>query len=179
MPVPGGIGLEGAAVVEEVGPGVDDLRVGDRVAYASAPLGAYAEWRIFPAERLVKIPDGVTDQQAAAAMLQGMTAEYLIRRTFPVRAGEVLFHAAAGGVGLIACQWLKHLGATRHRNGGRSGEDGAGAAHGCEHVIDSRGEPIAARVRELTGGAGVAGGRTTASVRTPSPPRSTAWRGSA
>ena len=157
VPLPGGIGLEGAAVVEKIGPGVDDLRVGDRVAYASAPLGAYAEWRIFPAERLVKIPDGVTDQQAAAAMLQGMTAEYLIRRTFPVRAGQwVLFHAAAGGVGLIACQWLKHLGARVIGTAGGPEKMALAQRNGCEHVIDSRGEPIAARVRELTGGAGVA-----------------------
>jgi NADPH:quinone reductase len=157
VPLPGGIGLEGAAVVERVGPGVADLQPGDRVAYAGAPLGAYAEWRIYPAERLVKIPAGVTDQQAGAMMLQGMTAEYLIRRTFPVRAGQwVLFHAAAGGVGLIACQWLKHLGARVIGTAGGPEKMALAQSHGSEHVIDSRGEPIAARVREITGGAGVA-----------------------
>lgn len=155
-PVPGVIGLEGAAEVERVGPGVTDLAAGDRVAYASAPLGAYATRRVFPAERLVRIPDGVADQQAAAMMLKGMTAEYLIRRTFPVQPGQwVLFHAAAGGVGLIACQWLAHLGA--RVIGTASGEKVTLArAHGCEHVIEARGEPIAERVRALTGGDGVA-----------------------
>lgn len=157
MPLPGGIGLEAAGVVEAVGPGVTDLRVGDRVAYASAPIGAYAEWRVFPSERLVTIPAGVSDQQAAAMMLQGMTAEYLIRRTYPVRAGQwVLFHAAAGGVGLIACQWLAHLGARVIGTAGGAEKLALARAHGCEQVIDSRGEPIAARVRDITGGAGVA-----------------------
>ena len=157
VPLPGGIGLEAAAVVEAIGPGVTDLRVGDRVAYASAPIGAYAEWRLYPAERLVKIQPGVTDEQAAAMMLQGMTAEYLIRRTYPVRAGQwVLFHAAAGGVGLIACQWLRHLGARVIGTAGGAEKMAMARAHGCEHVIDSRGEPIAVRVREITGGTGVA-----------------------
>lgn len=157
VPLPGGIGLEAAAVVEGVGPGVEDLRPGDRVAYASAPIGAYAEWRVYPAERLVKIPAGVTDEQAAAMMLQGMTAEYLIRRTFAVRAGQwVLFHAAAGGVGLIACQWLRHLGARVIGTAGGSAKMTLARQHGCEHVIDSHDPAIAARVRELTGGAGVA-----------------------
>lgn len=155
-PVPGVIGLEGAAVVERLGAGVAGLAVGDRVAYASAPLGADATWRVFPAERLVPLPAAISDQQGAAMMLQGMTAEYLIRRTFPVQAGQwVLFHAAAGGVGLIACQWLKHLGA---RVIGTAGADKAALAlaHGCEHVLDSRAGDIAAQVRALTGGAGVA-----------------------
>ena len=157
VPLPGGIGLEAAAVVEAIGPGVTDLRVGDRVAYASAPIGAYAEWRLYPAERLVKIQPGVTDEQAAAMMLQGMTAEYLIRRTYPVRAGQwVLFHAAAGGVGLIACQWLRHLGARVIGTAGGAEKMAMARAHGCEHVIDSRGEPIAVRVREITDGTGVA-----------------------
>ena len=157
LPLPGGIGLEGAAVVEAVGPGVAELRVGDRVAYASAPIGAYAEWRVYPAERLVKVSDGITDQQAAAMMLQGMTAEYLIRRTFPVRAGQwVLYHAAAGGVGLIACQWLKHLGARVIGTAGGAEKMALAKRNGCEHVIDAHEPAIAARVRELTGGAGVA-----------------------
>ncbi|MBX3028196.1 quinone oxidoreductase [bacterium] len=157
LPLPGGIGLEAAAVVERVGPAVADLRPGDRVAYASAPIGAYAEWRVYPADRLVKVPAGVTDQQAAAMMLQGMTAEYLIRRTFPVRAGQwVLFHAAAGGVGLIACQWLRHLGARVIGTAGGPAKMTLARQHGCEHVIDSHDPAIATRVRELTGGAGVA-----------------------
>src|SRR5689334_5793196 len=113
IPLPGGLGSEAAGVVEAVGPGVTVVRPGDRVAYAGGPPGSYAEARVMPADRLVPIPDGVTDQTAAAVMLKGMTAQYLIRRTYPVKAGEtVLFHAAAGGVGLIACQWLKAFGAT-------------------------------------------------------------------
>src|SRR4051794_12170078 len=113
LPLPTGLGSEGAGVVEAVGPGVTAVRPGDRVAYAGGPPGSYAEARVMPVDRLVKVPDGVTDQQAAAVMLKGMTVQYLIRRTYKVQAGEtVLFHAAAGGVGLIACQWLKALGAT-------------------------------------------------------------------
>ena len=111
--VPGGIGLEGAGVIEAVGDDVEGFAEGDRVAYAGPPPGAYAEARIMPAAKLVKLPESISDQQAAAMMLQGMTVQYLIRRTYRVQAGDtVLFQAAAGGVGLIACQWLKHLGAT-------------------------------------------------------------------
>ncbi len=157
MPLPGGLGLEGAAVVERVGPGINELQPGDRVAYASAPIGAYAEWRVYPADRLVPIPSEIGDREAAAMMLQGMTAEYLIRRTFPVRAGQwVLFHAAAGGVGLIACQWLKHLGARVIGTAGGPAKIALAREHGCEHVIDSHDAGIAAQVRELTGGEGVA-----------------------
>src|SRR5690348_6984390 len=113
LPLPSGLGSEAAGVVEEVGTGVSGLRPGDRVAYAGGPIGAYAEMRIMPAERLVPVPAGITDAQAAAMMLKGMTAWYLVRRTHPVKAGEtILVHAAAGGVGLILCQWAKHLGAT-------------------------------------------------------------------
>ncbi len=156
LPLPIGLGLEGAAVVEAVGPQVDELRVGDRVAYSSAPLGAYSEWRLFPAARLLKLPDGIADRQAAAMMLQGMTVEYLVRRTFPVQAGQtVLFHAAAGGVGLIACQWLKHIGATVIGTAGSAEKMALARAHGCTHVLNSRHDDIAARVRELTGGEGV------------------------
>src|SRR3954452_257428 len=156
LPLPSGLGSEAAGVVEAVGPGVTVVRPGDRVAYAGRPPGSYAEARLLPASILVPIPDGVTDQTAAAVMLKGMTAQYLIRRTYPVKAGEtVLFHAAAGGVGLIACQWLKSLGATVIGTVG-SGEKAAIAkAHGCEHVIVSTREDIAARVKEITGGAGV------------------------
>src|SRR5580700_9776968 len=113
VPLPSGLGGEGAGVVEQVGPGVIGLKPGDRVAYAGGPLGAYSEERVMPADRLVPVPDGITDQQAAAMMLKGMTAWYLIRRTHIVKPGEtILIHAAAGGVGLIVCQWAKQLGAT-------------------------------------------------------------------
>ena len=156
VPLPSGIGLEAAAVVEKTGPGVTEFKVGDRVAYASAPIGAYAEWRLYPAERAVKLPEGISDRQGAAMMLQGMTVEYLIRRTFPVKAGQVvLFHAAAGGVGLIACQWLKHLGATVIGTAGSPQKMELAKAHGCAHVIDYRREDVAKRVRELTDGKGV------------------------
>ena len=113
MPLPSGLGSEAAGVIEEVGPGVPDLKPGQRVAYAGGPLGAYSEERVMPADRLVPVPDGITDPQAAAMMLKGMTAWYLVRRTHIVKPGEtILIHAAAGGVGLIVCQWAKHLGAT-------------------------------------------------------------------
>ncbi|MET1029287.1 MAG: alcohol dehydrogenase catalytic domain-containing protein, partial [Dongiaceae bacterium] len=111
--LPSGLGLEACAVVEALGPGVTGLAVGDRVAHCSAPIGAYAEIRNYPAARLIKVPDAIDDTTAAAMMLQGMTAEYLLRRTYPVKPGDiVLLHAAAGGVGQIATQWLRHLGAT-------------------------------------------------------------------
>jgi NADPH:quinone reductase len=154
--LPSGIGLEAAGVVERIGPGVDDLKKGDRVAYASGPIGAYAEWRLYPAERAVKLPDGISDRQAAAMMLRGMTVEYLIRRTYPVKAGQtVLFHAAAGGVGLIACQWLKHLGAIVIGTAGGPEKVALAKAHGCAHVIDYRKEDVAKRARDITGGKGV------------------------
>ena len=119
-------GLEAAGVVEAIGEGVSEVGVGDRVAYAAPPIGAYAEARLMQADRLVRLPDGISDQQAAAMMLKGMTAHYLLRRTFPVQAGQtILFHAAAGGVGLIACQWAKHLGARGDRHGRQRGESRA------------------------------------------------------
>ena len=156
VPLPSGIGLEGAAVVEKLGPGVGEFKIGDRVAYASAPIGAYAELRLYPADRLVKIPAGISDRQAAAMMLQGMTVEYLIRRTYAAKPGQsVLFHAAAGGVGLIACQWLKHLGVSVIGTAGSPEKMALAKAHGCAHVIDYRKEDVAKRVRELTGGKGV------------------------
>jgi len=111
--LPSGLGGEGAGVVEEVGPGVTDLKPGDRVAYGNSPVGAYSEARLIPADRLLKVPDGVDDKTAAAMMLKGLTAQYLIRQTYRVKAGDtILLHAAAGGVGLILSQWAKHLGAT-------------------------------------------------------------------
>jgi NADPH:quinone reductase len=156
LPLPSGLGSEAAGVVEAIGPGVTGVRPGDRVAYAGGPPGSYAEARLLPASILVPIPDGVTDQTAAAVMLKGMTAQYLIRRTYPVKAGEtVLFHAAAGGVGLIACQWLKALGATVIGTVGSEEKATVARAHGCEHVIISTREDVARRVREITGGAGV------------------------
>ena len=149
-------GMEGAGVVVALGAGVDDLAVGDRVAYAGGPPGAYCEERLIEAAKLVKIPDGVTDEQAAAMMLQGMTTEYLLRRTYPVKAGEtILFHAAAGGVGLIACQWAKHLGATVIGTVGSEAKAELARAHGCDHTILYKQEDVAEKVNELTAGAGV------------------------
>jgi NADPH2:quinone reductase len=153
MPLPSGLGSEGAGVVEQVGPGVSGLKPGDRVAYAGGPLGAYCEARVMAADRLVPIPEGITDQQAAAMMLKGMTAWYLVRRTHPVKSGEtILFHAAAGGVGLIACQWAKHLGATVIGTVGSEEKARLAKEHGCDHPINYRQEDFVARVNELTGG---------------------------
>ena len=148
-------GQEGAGVVEAVGDGVSEIRVGQRVAYAGL-LGAYAERRLIPADRLVVVPDGITDEQAAAMMLKGMTAQYLLRRTYPVQRGQtILFHAAAGGVGLIACQWAKHLGATVIGTVGSAEKAEIAKAHGCDHPIRYDQEDVDARVREITGGRGV------------------------
>jgi NADPH2:quinone reductase len=156
LPLPSGLGSEAAGVVEAVGPGVTVVRPGDRVAYAGGPPGSYAEARLLPVSILIPIPDGVTDQTAAAAMLKGMTTQYLIRRTYPVKAGEtVVFHAAAGGVGLIACQWLKAIGATVIGTVASDEKAAVARAHGCDYVIISTREDVARRVREITGGAGV------------------------
>ena len=157
LPLPSGLGVEAAGVVEAVGPGVSHARVGDRVAYVSRPPGAYAEAAIVPADRLVRIPDGVSDEVAAAVMLKGMTVWMLIRRIHAVKPGEtVLFHAAAGGVGLIAMQWLRALGARTARHGGQRREGQAGARrHGASEVIVYTREDFAKRVRELTEGEGV------------------------
>ena len=152
--LPSGLGTEAAGVVEAVGPGVTDVKVGDRVAYSSGPQGAYAEVRVMPAERLVVLPDGISDQQAAAMMLKGMTAQYLIRQTYRVEAGDtILFHAAAGGVGLIACQWAKSLGATVIGTAGSDEKAKLARAHGCDHVILYTRENFVERVREITSGA--------------------------
>ena len=149
-------GLEGAGIVEALGEGVGSLAVGDRVAYAAPPLGAYAQERLMPAEKVVKVPAGIDARQAAAMMLQGMTVEYLLRRTCPVRSGDtILFHAAAGGVGLIACQWAKHLGATVIGTVGSDEKAELARAHGCDHTIVYTRENFTERVRELTNGAGV------------------------
>jgi NADPH2:quinone reductase len=149
-------GLEGAGVVEAVGEGVSELREGQRVAYAAPPIGAYAERRVMPADRLVALPDGISDDQAAAMMLKGMTARYLLRRTYPVEAGQtILFHAAAGGVGSIASQWAKHLGVTVIGTVGSDAKAELAQQNGCAHVIRYDREDVAARVREITSGKGV------------------------
>lgn len=156
LPLPSGLGIEGAGVVEAVGSGVTEVKPGDRVAYASPPIGAYAERRVIPAARLVALPDDISDQQAAAMMLQGMTVQYLLRRTYRVEAGDtILFHAAAGGVGLIACQWAKHLGATVIGTAGGPEKCALAKAHGATHVIDYKSEDFVARVKEITGGRGL------------------------
>ena len=145
-------GMEGAGEVLEVGAGVTDLAVGDRVAYAGT-LGGYADERLMPADKLVKVPTGIDDRTAAAMMLQGMTAQYLLKRTFKVEPGTVmLFHAAAGGVGLMACKWASHLGATVIGTVGSKEKGVLAKANGCAHVIDTKTENFAERVREITDG---------------------------
>ena len=152
---PAVIGNEGAGVVESTGAGVTEVSVGDRVVYCMS-LGSYTQRRVVAAKRLVRIPDGITDEQAAAVMLKGCTVQYLIRRTYPVKEGEtVLFHAAAGGCGLIACQWLKHLGVTVIGTVGSSEKAELAKAHGCDYPIVYTDEDVAGRVREITDGVGV------------------------
>ena len=156
LPLPSGVGMEAAGVVESAGAGVADLRPGDRVAYGGGTPGAYADLRIIPADRLVKIPEGVSDENAAAILMKGMTAEYLLNRCYALKAGEfALFFAAAGGVGLLAGQWGRHLGA--RMIGVASGAEKCRTAldHGYHLVIDRSREDVVARVREITAGAGV------------------------
>jgi NADPH:quinone reductase len=156
LKLPSGVGLEAAGEVEAVGEGVTQLKVGDRVAYGNGPIGAYSEARNAPANRVSKIPDGISDETAAAMMLKGMTVRYLLRETYKVASGEtILIHAAAGGVGLIACQWANALGATVIGTVGSEQKAELARAHGCKHVIDYTKEDVPARVRELTGGKGV------------------------
>ncbi|MGF1527226.1 MAG: quinone oxidoreductase [Candidatus Competibacterales bacterium] len=156
LPLPSGLGLEGAGVIEALGEGVTDFQVGQRIAYAGPPIGAYATERLMPAAQAVRLPDEIDDHTAAAMMLQGMTVEYLLRRTYPVQAGEtILFHAAAGGVGLIACQWAKHLGVRIIGTVGSDEKAELARAHGCDHTINYRREDFVARVKELTDGRGV------------------------
>jgi len=153
LQMPSGIGTEGAGVVEAVGSGVNWVKAGDRVAYAGGPPGAYADMRLVPADRLVKIPEGISDQTAAAMMLKGLTTQYLIRSTYRVQAGQtVLFHAAAGGVGLIACQWLKALGATVIGTVGSEEKANLAKAHGCAHTIVYTKENFVERVNQITEG---------------------------
>ena len=154
-PAPFSPGNEAAGVVEAVGSGVSDLKAGDRVAYVAGP-GTYAEKRLVPADRVVKLPAGVSDKQAASMMLKGMTVQYLLRRTYKVQKGDtILFHAAAGGVGLIACQWAKHLGATTIGTVGSKEKAELAKAHGCHHTVLYRETDFVAAVKGLTNNAGV------------------------
>jgi len=155
--LPWTLGMEGAGRVDAVGAGVTELQVGDRVAYASPPVGAYAEVRLIAADRVVALPEAIDDQTAAAMMLQGMTAQYLLRRTYRVQPGDaILLHAAAGGVGLIASQWARQLGATVIGTVGSDDKAELARAHGCDHVIVYTRENFVERVREITNGQGVA-----------------------
>jgi len=155
IPLPFTLGSEGAGVVEALGPKVKDLKVGDRVAYAG-PIGAYAEVLMRPADRLVKIPAGIDDRTAAAMMLKGLTAHYLLRRTYRVKKGDtILMHAAAGGVGQILCQWAKHLGATVIGTVGSEAKAALAKKAGCKHVIVTSNEKFVDRVKEITKGKGV------------------------
>lgn len=156
QPLPGGLGLEGAGEVEAVGEGVDFLKPGDRVAYAGGPTGAYAQVRVMPAAHLVRIPDSLSFETAAAVMLKGLTVQYLLRRTYRVQAGQsILFHAVAGGVGLLACQWAKALGVRMIGTVGDAHKAELAKAHGCTEVINYNEESFVQKVRELTGGEGV------------------------
>jgi NADPH:quinone reductase len=156
MPLPNGLGSDGVGVVEAVGPGVTDVKAGDRVGYLLGPQGAYSDVRVMPAEVLIPLPDGVSDRTASTVMMKGMTAQYLFRQVFPLKGGEtILYHAAAGGVGSIASQWARAIGV--HMIGTVSTDEKAAIAraNGCEHVIITSRENIAERVREITGGKGV------------------------
>jgi len=156
IPLPSGMGNEGSGTVEAVGSGVSHVKVGDRVAYTGGPIGAYAEVRNMPADRLVVLPEGISFETGAAIMLKGCTAEYLLRRTYKVQPGEtILFHAAAGGVGLIACQMAKAIGAKVIGTVGSDEKAKLARAHGCDHVIVYTRENFVERVKQLTGGKGV------------------------
>ena len=155
VPLPSGLGLEAAGVVEAIGDNVTAVAKGDRVAYCTGPIGSYAEANNVPADRLVKLPPGISDETAAAALLKGMTAQYLLKRTYPLMTGQtIVFHAAAGGVGLIACQWAKHLGATVIGTVGSDEKVMLAKENGCAHVLNTRAGDWSARVREITGGNG-------------------------
>jgi NADPH:quinone reductase len=156
LSLPSGLGTEAAGVIEALGAGVSEFKIGDRVCYAGGAPGACATHRIFPAARLVKTPEGISDELAAAVLLKGMTVEYLLNRCYPVKAGEsVLFHAAAGGVGLLAGQWGKHLGAHMIGVAGGASKKALALSHGYAECIDRTTEDVTARVKALTGGAGV------------------------
>ena len=156
LPLPNGLGSDAVGVVEAVGPGVTDIKVGDRVGYLLGPQGAYSDVRVMPADVLIPLPDGISDRTAATIIMKGMTVQYLFRQVFPLKGGEtILYHAAAGGVGLIACQWARAIGVTMI--GIVSSDEKAALAreNGCAHTIVAPREDIAKRVRELTGGKGV------------------------
>ena len=157
MALPTGLGSEAAGVIDAVGPGVTDVRPGDRVVYTGRPADSYSEYRNFPAWQYVQIPDGVTDEQAAAVFLKGLTAWYLLRRSYEVQAGDpILLYAAAGGVGSLASQWAKELGATVIGVVGTDEKAEMARANGCDHIIMADNPDIAGAARELTGGKGVA-----------------------
>ena len=156
LPLPSGLGSEAAGVVEAVGPGVDGLSPGDRVAGCTGPIGAYSTERVMPADRLVKLPDGIEERTAAAMMLKGLTVQYLFRQTYPLKAGEtILFHAAAGGVGLIACQWARALGVTMIGTVSSDAKAELARQYGCAHTIVYTRENFVERVKQITGGNGV------------------------
>jgi NADPH2:quinone reductase len=156
LALPSGLGGEGAGVVEAVGAGVTEIKAGDRVAYSGGPPGAYSEVRVMPADRLVKLPDGVSERTAATLMLKGLTVQYLLRQTFPLKGGEtILFHAAAGGVGSIACQWTRALGVTMIGTVGSDEKAAIAKANGCAHTIVYTRENFVERVKQITGGKGV------------------------
>lgn len=156
MPLPNGLGSDAVGVIEAVGEGVTEFRPGDRVGYLLGPQGAYADVRVMPADVLIPIPDGVSDSTAATLMMRGMTAQYLFRQVYPLKGGEmILYHAAAGGVGLIACQWARALGVEMIGTVSTDEKAEIARANGCAHVIVTSRENIAERVREITGGKGV------------------------
>jgi NADPH2:quinone reductase len=156
LQLPNGLGSDAVGVVEAVGPGVTDIRVGDRVGYLLGPQGAYADVRVMPAEVLIPLPDGLSDRTASTLIMKGMTAQYLFRQVYPLKGGEtILYHAAAGGVGLIACQWARALGVTMIGTVSTDAKAETARAHGCAHTIVTSRENIAERVREITGGKGV------------------------
>ncbi len=156
LPLPNGLGSDAVGVVEAVGPGVTDISAGDRVGYLLGPQGAYSDVRLMPADVLIKLPDGVSDRTASTLIMKGMTAQYLFRQVYPLKGGEtILYHAAAGGVGLIACQWARAIGVTMIGTVSSDEKAEIAKAHGCTHTIVTSRENIAERVRELTGGKGV------------------------
>jgi NADPH2:quinone reductase len=155
-PLPSGLGSDAVGVVEAVGPGVTCVAEGDRVGYLLGPLGAYSQARVMPAEVLIKLPDGIDDRSAATLIMKGMTVQYLFRQVVPLKAGDtILYHAAAGGVGLIACQWAKALGVTMIGTVGSDEKAAVARAHGCTHVVNYNSENFVERVREITNGEGV------------------------
>jgi NADPH:quinone reductase len=156
LPLPNGLGSDAVGVVEAIGSGVTDVRVGDRVGYLLGPQGAYADVRVMPADVLIPLPDRISDSTASTLMMKGMTTQYLFRQVYPLKGGEtILYHAAAGGVGLIACQWAKALGVTMIGTVSTDEKAKIARAHGCTHTIVTSRENIAERVREITGGNGV------------------------